>query len=84
MFHRPELADPVSVTIERSQQTQFADIPEEEYHFMVERNGFVEEAFFMWSLVPLVGVGFIDGMYSIVTEVTNQRYACELVRFMIV
>lgn len=59
----------------RSQQTRFADVPEEEYHFMVERYGFVEEAFFMWSLVPLVGVGNIEGMYSIVTEVTKQRYA---------
>jgi hypothetical protein len=58
----------------RSQQTQFADAPEEEYHFMVEKNGFVEESFFMWSLVPLVQVGPIDGMYSIVTEVTKQRY----------
>jgi hypothetical protein len=58
----------------RSQQTRVADAPEEEYHFMVERNGFVEESFFMWSLIPLVGVGQIDGMYSIVTEVTKQRY----------
>jgi hypothetical protein len=58
----------------RSQQTRFADAPEEEYHFMVERYGFVEEAFFMWSLVPLVGVGNIEGVYSIVTEVTKQRY----------
>jgi hypothetical protein len=41
---------------------------------MVERNGFVEESFFMWSLIPLVGVGSISGMYSIVTEVTKQRY----------
>ncbi|KAI4937438.1 uncharacterized protein J4E92_002169 [Alternaria infectoria] len=56
----------------RSEQTRFADAPEEEYHFMVERFGFVEEAFFMWSLVPLVGVK-MDGMYSIVTEVTKQR-----------
>jgi hypothetical protein len=40
---------------------------------MVERNGFVEEAFFKWSLVPLVGIGSIHGMYSIVTEVTKQR-----------
>lgn len=69
---RPELADPVSATMARSEQTRFADAPEEEYHFMVERFGFVEEAFFMWSLVPLVGV-HIDGMYSIVTEVTKQR-----------
>ncbi|KAI4617590.1 uncharacterized protein J4E87_008226 [Alternaria ethzedia] len=68
----PELADPVSATMARSEQTRFADAPEEEYHFMVERFGFVEEAFFMWSLVPLVGV-HIDGMYSIVTEVTKQR-----------
>jgi hypothetical protein len=71
---RPELADPVSATMARSQQTRVADAPEEEYHFMVERNGFVEESFFMWSLIPLVGVGQIDGMYSIVTEVTKQRY----------
>jgi len=55
----------------RSKQTHFADAPEEEYHLMVERYGFVEEAFFMWSLVPLVGN--IHGMYSIVTEVTKQR-----------
>jgi hypothetical protein len=41
---------------------------------MIERNGFVEESFFMWSLIPLVGVGSISGMYSIVTEVTKQRY----------
>jgi hypothetical protein len=59
----------------RSQQTRFADAPEEEYRFMVERNGFVEESFFMWSLIPLVGVGSISGMYSIVTEVTKQRYS---------
>jgi len=39
---------------------------------MVERFGFVEEAFFKWSLVPLIGVK-IDGMYSIVTEITKQR-----------
>jgi hypothetical protein len=58
----------------RSQQTRFADTPEEEYHFMVERHGFVEEAFFLWSLVPLVGVDNIEGMYLIVTEVTKQRY----------
>lgn len=57
----------------RSEQTRFADVPEEEYHFMVERYGFVEEAFFMWSLVPLVGLGNITGMTSIVTEVTKQR-----------
>jgi hypothetical protein len=57
----------------RSQQTRFADAPEEEYHFMVERYGFVEETFFMWSLVPFVGVGNIHGMYSIVTEMTKQR-----------
>ena len=69
---RPEIADPVSATMERSQKTQFADAPEAEYHFMVERDGFVEESFFMWSLIPLVGS--IDGMYSIVTEVTKQRY----------
>jgi hypothetical protein len=54
----------------RSHQTRFADAPEEEYHFMIERDGFVEESFFMWSLIPLVQ---IDGMYSIVTEVTKQR-----------
>lgn len=59
--------------MERSQQTRFADAPENEYHFMVERYGFVEESFFRWSLVPLVGP--IDGMYSIVTEVTKQRSA---------
>jgi hypothetical protein len=70
---RPEIADPVSATMARSERTKFADAPEEEYHFMVERSGFVEEVFFMWSLVPLVGV-HIDGMYSIVTEVTKQRY----------
>lgn len=63
--------------MERSQKTRFADAPEEEYHFMVERNGFVEESFFMWSLVPLVGVGQINGMYSIVTEVTKQRYVAK-------
>lgn len=57
----------------RSDQTRFADVPEEEYHFMVERHGFVEESFFKWSLVPLVGVGNITGMYLIVTEVTKQR-----------
>ena len=68
---RPEVADPVSATIARSKQTHFADAPEEEYHFMVERYGFVEEVFFMWSLVPLVGN--VQGMYSIVTEVTKQR-----------
>jgi hypothetical protein len=59
--------------MERSQQTRFADAPEDEYHFMVERYGFVEESFFLWSLVPLIGP--IDGMYSIVTEVTKQRFA---------
>jgi hypothetical protein len=75
---RPELADPVSATMERCQKTRFADAPEEEYHFMVERSGFVEESFFMWSLIPLVGVGSIDGMYSVVTEVTKQRYVPEL------
>ncbi|KAH4933297.1 hypothetical protein HBI88_052490 [Parastagonospora nodorum] len=69
----PEVADPVSTTMERSQQTRFADTPEKEYHFMIERNGFVEESFFMWSLISLVGVGQINGMYSIVTEVTKQR-----------
>ncbi|CAN9290749.1 unnamed protein product [Alternaria alternata] len=68
----PELADPVSATMARSESTRFADAPEEEYHFMVERFGFVEEAFFKWSLVPLIGVK-IDGMYSIVTEITKQR-----------
>ena len=57
----------------RSQQTHFVDTPEKEHHLMVERNGVVEEAFFMWSLVPLVGVGNIQGIYSIVTEVTKQR-----------
>jgi hypothetical protein len=72
--HRPELADPVSTTMARSQKSRFADAPEEEYHLMVERNGFVEESFFMWSLIPLVGFGTIDGMYSIVTEVTKQRF----------
>lgn len=72
--YRPELADPISATIARSQQTRFADVPEEEYHLMIERNGFVEETFFMWSLIPFVGVGSISGMYSIVTEVTKQRY----------
>ncbi len=56
----------------RSESTRFADAPEEEYHFMVERFGFVEEAFFKWSLVQLIGVK-IDGMYSIVTEITKQR-----------
>jgi hypothetical protein len=71
--YRPEIADPVSATMARSEQTRFADAPEQEYHVMVERFGFVEEAFFRWSLVPLVGVN-IDGMYSIVTEVTKQRY----------
>jgi hypothetical protein len=74
--HRPELADPVSATVARSQQTRFADAPEDEYHFMIERDGFVEESFFLWSLVPLGGL--IDGMYSIVTEVTKQRYATGL------
>jgi hypothetical protein len=69
---RPELVDPISATMARSASTGFADAPEEQYHFMVERFGFVEEAFFMWSLVPLVGV-HVDGMYSIVTEVTKQR-----------
>ncbi|EUC46264.1 hypothetical protein COCMIDRAFT_93278 [Bipolaris oryzae ATCC 44560] len=69
----PELADPISTTMDRSEKTRFADVPEEEFHFMVERNGFVEEVFFMWSLAPLVGVGDITGMYSIVTEVTKQR-----------
>ncbi|KAL1797756.1 hypothetical protein ACET3X_004362 [Alternaria dauci] len=68
----PELADPVSATMARSESTRFADAPEEEYHFMVERFGIVEEAFFKWSLVPLIGVQ-MDGMYSIVTEVTKQR-----------
>ncbi|CAN9275036.1 unnamed protein product [Alternaria alternata] len=68
----PELADPVNATMARSESTRFADAPEEEYHFMVERFGFVEEAFFKWSLVPLIGVK-IDGMYSIVTEITKQR-----------
>jgi hypothetical protein len=29
---------------------------------MVERDDFVEESFFLWSLVPLVGVGTIQGM----------------------
>ncbi|KAH7395319.1 hypothetical protein DE146DRAFT_697545 [Phaeosphaeria sp. MPI-PUGE-AT-0046c] len=68
----PELADPVGATIDRSRTTQFIDAPEEEYHFMIERGGLLEESFFMWSLIPLVGS--IDGMYSTVTEVTKQRY----------
>jgi hypothetical protein len=72
-LRRPELADMVRASITRLQQTRFADVPEEEHHFMVERNGFVEEAFFRWSLVPLVGVSSIGGMYSIITEVTKQR-----------
>lgn len=55
-----------------SESTRFADAPEEEYHFMVERFGFVEEAFFKWSIVPLIGVR-IDGMYSIVTEISTLR-----------
>jgi hypothetical protein len=63
----------MSAFILRLQQTRSADGPEEEHHFMVERNSFVEEAFFKWSLVPLVGVGSINGMYSIITEVTKQR-----------
>lgn len=73
MHSRPELADPISDAIARTEQTRFADVPEQEYHLMVERYGFIEEAFFMWSLVPLVGVGNITGMYSIATEVTKQR-----------
>ncbi|KAI0590851.1 BaeS Signal transduction histidine kinase [Pyrenophora tritici-repentis] len=67
----PELVAPISATMARTEKTDFADAPEEEYHLMVERDGFVEEAFFMWSLVPLVGN--IRGMYSMVTEVTKQR-----------
>jgi hypothetical protein len=61
-WNRPELADPISATIQQAQQTQFADSSETEYHFMVERDDFVEESFFLWSLVPLVGVGTIQGM----------------------
>ncbi|KAG9191068.1 hypothetical protein G6011_09156 [Alternaria panax] len=57
----PELTDPISATMARSESTRFADAPEEEYHVMIERFGFIEEAFFMWSLIPLVGV-HIDGM----------------------
>ncbi|KAF1944026.1 hypothetical protein EJ02DRAFT_399475 [Clathrospora elynae] len=57
----------------RSQQTRFADAPEEEYHFMVERNGFLDECFFMCSLTSLFGIGTIDGIHSIVTEVTKER-----------
>lgn len=68
---RPELADPIAATIIRSTTTHFVDAPEEEYHFMMENNGLVEESFFLWSLVPLVGS--VDGMYSSVTEVTKQR-----------
>jgi hypothetical protein len=64
--------------MERSQQTRFADAPEKEYHFMIERNGFVEESFFMWSLISLVGIGHVNGMYSIVTEVTKQRCVTKL------
>ncbi|KAE8848441.1 hypothetical protein PTNB85_02284 [Pyrenophora teres f. teres] len=67
----PELADPISATMARTEKTYFAASPEEEYHLMVERHGFVEEAFFMLSLVPLVGN--VRGMYSMVTEVTKQR-----------
>ncbi|KAH7116891.1 hypothetical protein B0J11DRAFT_442335 [Dendryphion nanum] len=70
-FRTPEVADPVNATIARSQENTYADAPEEEYHFMIERFGYVEEAFFLWSLVPLVGP--VKGLYSIVTEVTEHR-----------
>jgi hypothetical protein len=69
----PELKEAVEGVIERTRKSSFADLPEEEYHHMIQRNGYLEETFFLWSLVPLVGTS-VDGMYSIVTETTKQRY----------
>jgi hypothetical protein len=38
---------------------------------MIEHAGYTEETFLTCSLVPLIGP--IDGMFSIVTELTKQR-----------
>jgi hypothetical protein len=67
----PEIAGCVKAVIDRARHSNFADAPEEEFHHMILRNGFLEETYFSWSLVPLSGP--IDGMYSIVTETTKQR-----------
>ena len=67
----PEIAGSVKEVIDKARTSSFADAPEQEFHHMIERNGYVEETFFLWSLVPLQGP--VDGMYSIVTETTKQR-----------
>jgi gamma-glutamyl:cysteine ligase YbdK (ATP-grasp superfamily) len=59
------------MTSESSTKTSFADVPEKEYHYMIEHAGYTEETFLTCSLVPLIGP--IDGMFSIVTELTKQR-----------
>lgn len=68
----PEVADVARKTIAETQETHQADLTDKEYHLFLERSGFLEEAFFMWALVPLVGP--VVGLYSIVTEVTKERY----------
>lgn len=70
----PEVTDIARETITGSQGTHQADFMDKEYHLFLERSGFLEETFFKWALVPFVGP--VVGLYSIVTEVTKERYRC--------
>lgn len=67
----PEIAPTINAVIDRARNSNFADAPEEEFHHMIMRIGYIEETYFSWSVVPLTGS--IDGLYSIVTETTKQR-----------
>ncbi|KAF2658347.1 hypothetical protein K491DRAFT_713734 [Lophiostoma macrostomum CBS 122681] len=55
-----EIASDIPAISERSVKTDFADVPEKEYHYMIEHEGHTEETFLTCSLVPLVCR--IDGM----------------------
>ena len=42
----------------------------------VERNGFLEESYFSWSIIPLIGQdGTIVGIYNPVFEKTRRKIA---------
>lgn len=42
----------------------------------IQRNGYLEESFFSWSIIPIIGEGgSIVGLYNPVFEKTRQKIA---------
>lgn len=70
-----EIWDDIEEVFANAKQSGQATMKDDDCLFM-ERNGFLEESYFSWSIIPLVGEdGSVVGLYNPAFEKTRRKIA---------